>query len=512
MVDKLASSKRLAKNSFLLYIRMIIVMIINLYVVRVVLKSLGVEDFGIYDVVSGIVTLLISLSNVFSTATQRFYSSYIGEDKVKNLTSIFSASINIYLILSIIAVLLGETIGLWFINTKLVIPYDRIVAANWIYQFSIFSLILTFLQIPYLAAMIANENLGVFALISTSESILKLVTVLLIFNINGDGLVIYGLTLFLISIIVFFFYVIIGHMKYEECRYHRKVEKNLLKEMISFSGWSLFGSVAGVSINQVITILINIFFGPSVNAARAISIQFSLALTSLTSSFLLAVRPQMIKSYAEGSFLYLNKLFNLSNKLIYFSLLIVCLPLIFEMNIILFFWLNYVDPQTALFSKLILVYALIMSLNNPISIIIQATGHVKEYHIAVEAITLLCAPVTFFLFKLGYPAYSTYAVMIIATILAHGVRLILLEKFYPAFNFSHYIKSFLLPATLITGISAFLIFLFSNIDINPLLRLLLEFVISILTITILLYFLGLSKAEKLEMKNIFNYLKTKIAV
>jgi O-antigen/teichoic acid export membrane protein len=485
-------------------------MIINLYTVRLVLQALGSVDYGINDVVAGVITMLMSISSVLSTATQRYYSYSIGINKLERLRDIFSTSINIYLYLSIFVFLFGETVGLWFVNTHLVIPADRMTAANWIYQFSILSFIFTFMQVPYSAATIAHEDMGIFALISTAECILKLLAALLIFVIPRDRLIVYGANLFLISSLVLLSYILVGYRKYAECRYQKQNDKTLFKELISFSGWSLFGSVAGVGMSQVITIFVNIFFGPLVNSARAISFQFNMALSSLTASFLMAVRPQMIKSYAEGSFLYLNKIFNLSNKVIYYSLLMVCLPLIFQMDTILLFWLKNTDLQTILFSRLILIYALIMALNNPISIIIQATGHVKEYHIPVETLTLLCVPATYIIFKLGYPAYTTYIVMIIAAILAHIVRLICLKKFYRSFSYSVYIKSFVLPAIAITGFATSCVFFINRITMSALLKLPALVFISVVSIGVLLILIGLSKTEKDDLKQlVFTYIKKK---
>jgi O-antigen/teichoic acid export membrane protein len=502
-------SSRIAKNSILLYVRMIIVMAINLFTVRIVLKALGSVDYGINDVVSGIVTMLISLSSVLSTATQRYYSTIIGENSLERLRNIFSASVNIYVILSFIVIIFGETIGLWFVNNYLVIPFERISAANWIYQFSIFSFIFTFLQVPYSAAVIAREDMGIFTIISTAECLLKFGAALLIFVVPKDRLIVYGAGLFSISFLVMMSYVLFGYFKYDECRYKKQKDKTLLRELITFSGWSLFGSMAGVGMSQVTTILINLFFGPLFNAARAISFQFNFALSSLTASFLMALRPQMIKSYAEGSYLYLNKIFNLSNKVIYYLLLIVSLPLFFEMNSVLFFWLNETDYQTVLFSRFILIYTLIMSLNNPISIIIQAIGRVKEYHVSVEIFTLLCVPVTYILFKHGFPAYSTYIVMIIAAVASHGIRLICLKKYYIYFKYSEYFKSFLLPALFITLFSSFLIFLLSRSSVNVFFRIPAVFGLSLVSVLSLVLIFGLSKTEKLDIKKLLIHFRRK---
>jgi O-antigen/teichoic acid export membrane protein len=509
MPENSSNTKRIAKNTTLLYIRMMVVMAINLYTVRLVLNALGAEDYGIYNVVAGVITMLMSVSSVLSTATQRYYSYSIGENKLKRLRNIFSTSINIYALLSLIVIILGETVGLWFVNTQLVIPHERMMAANWIYQFSIFSFISTFMQVPYSAATIAHEDMGIFAVISIAECVLKLIAVLLIFIIPTDRLIIYGATLLLISTLVLISYILVGYSKYAECRYQKPTEKTLFKELLSFSGWSLFGSVAGVGMSQVNTILVNIFFGPLVNAARAISLQFNMAVSSFSSSFIMAIRTPMIKSYAEGSYLYLNKIFNLSNKFIYYCLLMVSLPLIFEMNTVLILWLKTTDPQTVLFSRLILVYALIMSLNNPISIIIQATGHIKEYHVPVETFTLLCVPATYILFKLGYPAYSTYIVMIVAAFASHVVRLICLKKYYKPFSYSEYGKSFLLPAFSITLVASLFVFLIHRSIMNPSLRISAVVFLSVVCVAAFALLIGLSKTEKDVLKQLITSKKRK---
>ena len=509
MLDNSSSTKRIAKNTTLLYIRMMIVMIINLYAVRLVLNALGVEDYGIYNVIAGVITMLYSISSVLSTATQRFYSYSIGENTLERLRNIFSTSIYIYIYLSLIVLILGETVGLWFVNTQLVIPDDRMNAANWIYQFSIFSFIATIMQVPYSAATIAHEDMGIFSIISTVESVLKFVAVLLIFVVPLDRLVIYGAALLLISTLVLISYIVVGYTIYPECRYQKPTEKALFKELLSFSGWSLFGSLAGVGMSQVNTILVNIFFGPLVNAARAISFQFNMALSSFVGSFILAIRTPMIRSYAEESHLYLNKIFNLSNKFIYYCLLMICIPLFFEMNTVLSFWLKTTDPQTILFSRLMVIYTLIMSLSNPIAIIIQATGHVKEYNLPVETLTLLCVPATYLLFKMGFPAYSTYIAMIIVAIVAHVVRLICLKKYYKSFNYSEYIKSFLLPAFGITVLTSLMIFYIHNSIMNPLFRIGVVVSFSVLCIAALVLLIALNKPEKDVLKQLITSLKRK---
>jgi len=509
MSDNFHNTKRIANNTTLLYFRMLVVMSINLYSVRLLLNALGVQDYGIYDVIAGVITVLSSISSVLQTATLRFYSYALGQNNFERLQNIFSTSIYIYVLLSIIVFILGETIGLWFINTQLVIPHERMNAANWIYQFSIFSFISIIMQIPFSSAVMAHEDMSIFAKMSIAESLIKFMAILLILVIPLDKLIIYGAALFIIYTLILISYISIGYIKYAECHYKKPTEKKLFKELLSFSGWSLFGSVAGVGMSQVNTIMVNIFFGPLISASRAISQQINMAINSFIGSFLMAIRTPMIKSYADESYSYLNKLFNISNKLIYYCLLMVFIPLMIEMENVLGFWLNTANPNTVLFSRLILVYAIIMALNNPISIIIQATGHIKEYHVPVEVFTLLCVPATYLLFKLGYPAYTTYIVMIIASIASHIVRLICLKKFYKPFCFHEYIKSFLLPAFVITFFSSFFVFLIHKSITDTLFRVTAVGFISFLTVTLFVMLIGLSKSEKDIIKQLIASIKRK---
>lgn len=475
---------------------MIVVMGINLYSVRLVLNGLGVRDFGIFDVVAGLITTLMSISSVLSTSTQRYYAISIGEKRIDQFSKIFSSSLSIHVLLSLVVILLGETVGLWMLNHYLVIPPDRINAANWVYQFSIFSFVFTFIHIPYSASIIAFENMKVFALISILESSLKLIAASLLQIITMDKLIFYSISVFIISIVVFMFYFLFAKRKYADQLVFGFPEWKMVGQLMSFSGWSLFGSTASVGIGQVVTIFTNIFFGPIVNSARAIALQFNLVITSLTASFLMALRPPMIKSYAEGDFISLDKMFYLSNRIIYYSLLIVCLPLFFEMNTVLSFWLNVQNEQVVLFSRMMLVYAVIMALNNPISIIIQAVGKVKEYHILVEVFMLLVVPLTYVFFKLGYPAYVTYTILIIASVLAHVIRLVCLKKFYGSYEHKYYLKSFIVPASLITLVSGLSIFYLNQFIYGSLLSFVVMLIFSFILIIILVYFFNISEGER----------------
>ena len=504
MNDRSSSVKtnRIALNTVLLYGRMFIVMTINLYTVRLALKALGIEDYGIYNVVAGIVTMLQSFSAVMATATQRYYSYSMGEDAYGKLKKIFSTSLNIYAFFSVIVLLLGETIGIWLLNTQLVIPYNRIAAANWVYQFSLLSFIITMFATPFSSAIIAHEDMNVFAYISVVECVLKFMVAVLLPYFMYDRLTIYGASFVGIALICFICYFKICRRRYKECYYERGTDLNLYKELLSFLGWSLLSSFAGVGMNQVCNIFTNMFFGPVVNASRAIAFQINGAMSSFTGGFLMAIRPPMIKAYAEQSYHYLNRMFYFSNKLIYYCLLMVIPPLFLEMDKILTLWLDSTDLQTTLFARLILIYVLIMALNNPISIIVQATGQIKKYNIYVEFFTLLCMPVTYILFWLGLPASSAFVVMIFAAILSHVVRLICLKRYYPQYSHSKYIKSFVLPAMFITVLLFTIVYGAHTHITNDVVRFLAVTVLSVFCTMLFSFMWGLSIEERLYIKTL----------
>lgn len=494
----------LSKNTAIMYIRMAVIMLINLYTVRVVLNALGEIDYGIYDVVAGVVTLLASISGVLSSSCQRFYSFKLGKNDTDGYIEVFSASINVYVAIALIVLLIGEALGPVVINRYLDIPADRLSAANWIYHFALFAFICNLVNSPFLSSIIAHEDMGLFAVISIAECVLKLSFAICMSYIAFDHLFFYGGYLFLISLFILFAYVLISVRKYSVCKYRRVNNNQLYKEFLSFSGWTLFGSLAGLSLFQATTILLNVFFGPIVSAARAISIQVYSALNSFANNFLMVIKPPLIKEYAGGDFGRLNFLFSLSNKTIYYSLLLICLPLIFEMEGVLLVWLKTNDPQTILFSKLMIIYAIIMAIGNPITYIVQATGKIKSYFTKVEFFTILCAPVVFILFKLGFGATASFWAMIVAATLSHLVRIICLKKVYNEFDVKGYFISFVIPAFFITIICSIICLGIVFLIKEGLIRFVLLTAINAIIVIFLSYIIGLSKNEKQLVVSVVN--------
>ena len=504
-----SSNKRIAVNTGLLYARMAVVMVVNLYTVRLVLNALGAVDYGIYDVVAGIVVMLQSVSTVLSVSTQRYYSYALGESDFYKISQVFSASINVFTIFSLIVLLLSETVGLWFLNTYLDIPDSRMTAANIIYQFSIFSFIALIMQTPFSAAVIANEDMGYFSLISILECMLRLLTAFFIAHSLGDRLVYYGLFLMVITLLSLAIYIIITFNNYHYFKYSLK-KATIWRELLVFSGWTLVGSTSGVLMTQVCTILVNIFFGPIVNAARAIAFQMFNALNSFCNSFLMAVRPPMVKAYAEHRFEYLNQLFIYSTKFIFYTLLVLFIPLYLEMDYVLRIWLKTTDLQAVLFSRLMLIYALLLSLSNPITFIMHAGGFVKHYHISVEIPTLAIMPITYFLFEVGYPAYTTYIVMIICITCSHVIRLLCMKKFYPYYEIKNYVRLFVVPAVIITLISFALAERLHSLVKYEILRLVCISVQTFMVTFSLTYFVGLNNEERKMVKQGLSFLKRRL--
>lgn len=489
-------TRKVAKNTAILYVRMMFVMIINLYTVRVVLRALGMEDYGIYDVVAGVVTMLQSISGVLSASSQRFMAYAIGENNHDELKKIYTASLNIFLAFSLAVVLLGEPLGIYVIKNHLVIPPERLTAALWVFHFAILTFITTLVSSTFSAETFAHEDIGVFAVISTAECILKLVFALLISTAPFDKLIYYAGYLFavhLISLVGYFWYC---KKHYSECKYKRFSDKTLYKRFLSFSGWIFMGSLAGIGINQGCAILVNLFFGPVANAARAIAFQVSNAMMSLTGGFTSALRPAMIKSYASEEYREVNVLFSFSNKFVCYILAVVCIPLVLEMPTILNLWLGDVGSETIIFSRLMVVYTFVLALNNPISFIVQATGNVKTYEIVVEGILLLCVPITYLFYHFGLPSYTVFISMILTMSCAHIARIICLKRVYSQFSYRDYIVRFVMPASIIILLSSVALLFVHNAMEASFMRLLLVCVCSVAIVFALVYAIGLSGNER----------------
>ena len=502
-----SNSKRIAKNTAFLYVRMLFVMLINIFSVRFVLKGLGVVGYGVFNVVAGLVTMFSSISHVIASATQRFYSYAIGEGREDRVSDVFTASFNMYALIVITLLVVGEAIGVWFINTQADIPVDRMVAANWIFQFSVFSFAIGLMTTPFAALIFAYERMHVFSIISVTECVLKFLLALSLLSISGDHLIFYGIGLLTIKVLHFGAYFILSRHGGGKYHYKRHVEKSLYKQMLSFSGWTLFSSSASIGIAQLITMITNVFFGPVVNAARAIAFHVNSSMNSFTNNIIIAIRPPMVKYYAKGRHDTVKLYFNFSNKAVFYCLLLILLPIFFEMETVLKLWLDVSDTQTVMFCRLILVYTLILSLNNPISIIIQATGNIRAYSTYVEIPTLLCFPATWVLYALGMPAESAFYVMIVAIFLSHIIRLICLKRLFAIFSYREYLFRFVVPAFLVLLSVSTVLFVVRCFIATSVFRLMVSFVVGAVVLVVVCLLFGLTKYERNMIFSLLNLQK-----
>ena len=496
-----SSSKRIVSNALVLFVRMFFLTLINLYSVRIILKGLGDTDYGLYSTVTGVITSSAFVSSVLALSVQRFLSYAIGTRDNQKLLDIFSASMNITLALTAIVLIVFEVGGTWFVANELTIPAERMTATLQAYQFTLFAFIFSLLQIPYTAAIFAHEDMGIYALVSTVECILKLAAAYLMMNTTPDHLAFYSFLLLIVSIITFATYLLIGRYRYCECRYHKVKTAGLHKELLSFSGWSFLGPLANMGMIQGNIILLNIFFGPLINTAFGIALQINNAFNTLCNCIVIAMRPAMIKSYADNSFKYLTRLFNISNKLLLYSLIAIGLPFLLEMDTVLEIWLGKVSETTLLFSRLIICYIVVLGMNAPITTIIQATGRVKEYHLRVESFTLLCVPITLIFFLLHLPAWTVFGSMVGICVIAHVIRLICLRQYYKGFSIREYLMSLCLPAFVICllAVTASLLLHFC-LEQNTTLRLLMVFTISPALVVMFVYLGGISHDERIIIR------------
>lgn len=421
-----------------------ILMLINLIAVRFVRSGLGIESYGIFNAIAGVVQLLSCLSVVLSTASQRFLSISMGENDIVKQKEVFSTSIRISLYFASIVIFLFETIGLWFVITQMNYPTSSFNTVMWIYQFAIVTLINTIIQVPYLAAVIAHEQIHIFAIASLTEAFLKLAVAILLPLFTSNPLMIYAGLLLAISLITTSIYIGYCHTHYQECKSFVRTNQ-YIRPMLSFSTWTLFGSLAGSALIQGNMLLLNVYSGPISNAAFAISIQIYFAIFQLGNNIFVAIRSRMIQSYANGMYDYLNHLFIFSQKALLWLLVIIVIPLYYWMPEILHLWLGNVDEETILFSRWMMLSAGVISLGTPITIILQATGHVKQYHLLIEPIILLSIPFNWLALRVGYPSVYICYTILLFSIVAHFARLERLKRYYPYISYTELVKVLFLP-------------------------------------------------------------------
>ena len=424
MVD----TSRIAKNTLFLYFRQMLIMGVGLYTVRVVLNVLGAEDYGIYNVVAGTVTMLGFLSGAMASASQRYFAYDIGKNDMEHLKTSFSVMLQIYLLLSLVIILLAETAGLWLVNRRLVIPPVRMAAANWVFQCAVLSFTLTLITAPYMASIIAHERMGVYAYVSIMEALLKLGAVLLLRALSCDKLVLYGVLLCAVSAVNTALYRAYCRRNFPECRLRPIKDRELFREMAGYGGWNLFGSGAWVIKNQGCTILLNLFMGVAVNAAQGIATSVKSAVQHFSSNFIQAAKPQIVKSYAAADYDGLWNIVFFGCKCAYFLLIVTVIPLYGNAEYVLLLWIKNIPDFTADFVRLVLIEILIQAPGEVLATVNQATGKIALYQFLVGLVTFMNLPVSYVFLRLGFSPECVYAIAIVSTLCMTMIRMLFLLR------------------------------------------------------------------------------------
>lgn len=496
----------------MLYLRMFLTMAVSLYTSRIILNTLGIEDFGIYNVVGGFVTMFAFLNSSMASATQRFLSFEIGRKDSVKLGNVFSMSVNIHFIIAFVILIFAETVGLWFLNTQLTLPPDRMVAAQWVYQFSILALMVNMVSVPYNAIIIAHERMNVFAWVSIAEVSLKLLIVFMLQWFGFDKLKLYAILIFAVTLIIRMVYGVYCNKNFKESKFRFFWDKPLFNTLMSYAGWNLWGNAASVIMDQGLNILLNIFFGPVINAARAIAFQVKSAVQQFVGNFQMAINPQIIKSYASEDLKYMHQLIFQGAKYSFFLLFIMSLPIFIEAEIILRLWLKTVPEYTVIFTRLVIINILIDSISGPLMTAAQASGKIKQYQSVVGLLLVLNLPISYLFLKMDYSPEVTLYVGISLSIIALYARLKIISPLVNL-SISEYLNNVVLriiPVVFIAFISPTLVYI--SLEEN-FIRLLLTGITSIASVLMTIYYIGLSKIEQQFMnrkvKQLFNKIKSR---
>ena len=424
MTSHAENTKRIAKNTLMLYIRMLFSMLVSLYTSRVVLNTLGVEDYGIYNVVGGVVGMLGVLTASLGGASSRYITFDLGKKDIAILKKTFGNIKCIHFLLTILIFILGETVGLWFMVTQLHIPIERQGAALYVYQFSIFSAILSIISAPYTSVVIAHEKMSVFAYISMADVVLKLVAVYFLTIISYDKLIIYAFCYLLIQLIDAVAYYIYCVRTFEESKARMGYDKKLFKEIFAYSGWVLNGNLAVMGYTQGLNMLLNVFFGPVVNAARGIAVSVQTICCGFCNNIQTALNPQITKNYAQGNMSYVHSLLVKSSKFSLYILFIVILPLMFETMTVLKLWLGNVPDHTVVFLRIMLCISLFTALSGPVIVAVHATGKLRRFQLIEGNMLLLIVPIAYIVLKFFHlPPESVFIVHLCIELCTQYVRL-----------------------------------------------------------------------------------------
>ena len=489
------NTQRIAKNTVFLYIRMFVMMIISLYTSRVVLNVLGVEDYGTYNVVGGVVGMFSLLTAAMSSSISRFLTFELGKGDKEQLKKVFSTSLNVQMLMSVVIIIATETVGVWFLYNKMIIPDGRMEAAFWVMQCSILTFVVGLLMSPYNASIISHEKMGIYAYVSIWDAVMKLLIVFALYISPFDKLKSYAILLLCVSLMTTAIYWIYCKRHFEECTYHRILDKKMLKEITSYAGWGVVGDGAWVLNTQGVNILINLFFGVTLNAARGIATTVDNMVQQFVRNFMVALNPQITKSYAVGDFDYMHKLVFFGSKYSYFMMLLFMIPICLETKLLLTLWLKIVPDYAVVFTQLSLMASMCVMLSNTLTTSIAATGKIRNYQLVVGMMSLSIFPITWIAFKLGQPPISCYIIYLLVFFAMIFVKIKLVARKIHMSGWD-YVRNVLLKALLVTMLSAFLPVCICVFQDDSVIRLIEVTIVSTCCTLLSIWFVGMNIVEK----------------
>lgn len=510
MEKNISNNKTIAKNTIILYVRMVFTMAVSLYTTRVFLDALGVIDYGIYNVVGGFVAMFGLMSGSLSAAISRFITYELGTGNKEKLKSVFSSSVTIQAGLAILILLLVEAIGIWFVNNKMVIPEDRLVAANWVLQISAITFGINLISVPYNAAIIAHEKMGTFAFFAILESLLKLAVCFAIVAFSYDRLIFYAVLLGVVALFIRLLYGIYCKRHFEECTYHFTFDKEVLNKMFAFAGWNMFGSGSAVLREQGVSILLNLYFGAAINSARSVAQQVSCAVVQLANNIMTAVNPQITKNYAMGNMQYTMRLVFIGARFTMYLLMLMAIPLLCETEMVLSLWLHEVPDYTVVFVRLVLIYLMVEAVSYSMVTLMLATGDIKKYQIMVGGCQMLNFPLAWIVLALGFGPEYTIVVSIVVATACMILRLYMLKGMvdFPVRVFIKEVYINVWGVLLVALPLPLIVHYFFDVSIS---RLLMVCVVSVITTGLSILFVGCNKRERMmfvtKVQSIINHFK-----
>lgn len=496
MSSNSTNNKRIAKNTLLLYMRMMFTIAIGLYTGRVVLNALGITDYGIYNVVGGVIAMLGFLIGSMSSASSRFITYDLGKGDITVMKRTFGNILSIHFIIAGVILLFGETIGLWFVLNKLQIPAERMTAALWVYQFSVFTSILSVISVPYNAAIIAHERMKAFAYIGIVDAVLKLLIAYVLLIVPFDRLKVYALLFFCIQVFDRIVYGVYCTRHFQETKAKPTFNGKLFKEIFGFAVWTMNGNLAVIGYTQGINILLNMFFGPAVNAARGVAVQVQVVVQNFCNNFQMALNPQLTKSYAQNDLQHMHQLLKVSSKFSFFMILFISLPLMLEAPLVLKWWLGVVPEHTDNFLRLILCSSMLITLSNPLVVSVHATGRIKRFQ-AIEGTMLLCiVPIAYLLLKLfGIPPEYVFCVHIVVEACTQYARMRIVLPMI-GMRVVEYVNEVVVPLVKVVVLAPILPLLVYHLTEQSVATFFLVCVVSVLSVSACVYFIGCTKREQ----------------